>query len=399
MEEWKTYKISELIEEISMGPFGSDITVNNFIDSGIPVLNGSNLQGLKLNEDNFRFISQEKADSLGKANAHRGDVVITHRGTLGQIIYIPTDSKYDRYVISQSQFRIRLNENLVRSDFFVYFFHTVIGQHLILMNASQVGVPALARPTSTFKKIRITIPPIITQNQIMSVINPLSEKLELNRKINDNLEQQGQALFRVLYHPEYNKGLGYLNTVAYVNPSRSLKKGILARAIEMSDLSTTHSFPASWRMKEYNGGCKFINGDTIMARITPCLENGKASYINCLSDNEVAFGSTEYIILSAKENLPSELLYFLIRDNDFIKYAVSNMNGSSGRQRVSGDCIGNYLMPLPNELFLKEFSEIFTSIMAKIKFNSEESIRLSSMRDSLLPKLMSGEIKMKSYEG
>ena len=72
MEEWKEYKISDVIDEISMGPFGSNIKVDNFIDIGVPVLNGSNLQGFKLNEDSFNYVSQEKADSLGKANAHRG---------------------------------------------------------------------------------------------------------------------------------------------------------------------------------------------------------------------------------------------------------------------------------------------------------------------------------------
>lgn len=196
MEEWKEYKISEIIEEIAMGPFGSNIKVDNFIDLGIPVLNGSNLQGFKLNEDSFNYVSEEKANSLGRANAFRGDVVITHRGTLGQIVYIPLDSKYERYVISQSQFRLRLNQNMIRPDFFVYFFHTRIGQHRILMNASQVGVPALARPTSTFKEITIPVPPMEIQNRVMAILLSLDDKIELNRRINENLEQQAQALFK-----------------------------------------------------------------------------------------------------------------------------------------------------------------------------------------------------------
>ena len=87
MKEWKIYKIADIVDEISMGPFGSNIKVENFISKGIPVLNGSNLQGYRLNEDSFNYVSEEKANSLGKANAYRGDVVITHRGTLGQIIY------------------------------------------------------------------------------------------------------------------------------------------------------------------------------------------------------------------------------------------------------------------------------------------------------------------------
>ena len=169
MVEWKEYKVAEVIEEISMGPFGSNIKVDNFIDSGVPVLNGSNLQGFKLNEDSFNYVSQEKADSLGKANAHKGDVVITHRGTLGQIVYIPEESKYNQYVISQSQFRLKLNQDIIRPDFFVYFFHTRLGQHRILMNASQVGVPALARPTSTFKEVLVPVPSMDAQIKIMDM--------------------------------------------------------------------------------------------------------------------------------------------------------------------------------------------------------------------------------------
>ena len=83
-----------------MGPFGSNIKVECFVDDGIPVLNGSNLIGFSLNDSHFRYVTEEKADSLGKANAYRGDVVITHRGTLGQIVFIPYNSKYERYVIS-----------------------------------------------------------------------------------------------------------------------------------------------------------------------------------------------------------------------------------------------------------------------------------------------------------
>ena len=154
IEEWKEYELSELIDEISMGPFGSNIKVECFTDSGVPVLNGSNLVGLKLNEDKFNYVTEEKATSLGKANAYRNDIVITHRGTLGQIIYIPQNSKYDHYVISQSQFRVRCNQKVL-PEYLVYYFHTRIGQHQLLSNASQVGVPALARPTTTFQKLRV----------------------------------------------------------------------------------------------------------------------------------------------------------------------------------------------------------------------------------------------------
>ena len=184
--KFDTVKISDLISEISMGPFGSNIKVECFVDDGIPVLNGSNLDGFVLKEDSFRFVTEDKANSLGKANAHRGDVVITHRGTLGQIVFIPQDSLYDRYVISQSQFRIKCNEKIL-PEYLVYYFHTRIGQHKLLSNASQVGVPALARASTTFQTIEIEVPEICNQHRIVDCLETLRRKIEINNKINDNL--------------------------------------------------------------------------------------------------------------------------------------------------------------------------------------------------------------------
>ena len=191
---YETYRVTDLIDEIAMGPFGSNIKVSCFVDSGVPVLNGSNLEGFSLSEKAFRFVTKEKADSLNKANAHRGDIVITHRGTLGQIVFIPQDSRYDRYVISQSQFRVRCNDKVL-PEYLVYYFHTPIGQHKLLSNASQVGVPALARPSSTFQQIEVVLPELSIQKRVVEIITTIQKKIENNQELNDNLQQQAAALF------------------------------------------------------------------------------------------------------------------------------------------------------------------------------------------------------------
>lgn len=172
---FETIKIKNLISEISMGPFGSNIKVECFVNEGIPVLNGSNLNGYVLKEESFRYVSEEKANSLGKANAHRGDVVITHRGTLGQIVFIPQNSQFERYVISQSQFRVRCNEGVL-PEYLVYYFHTRLGQYKLLSNASQVGVPALARASTTFQEIEIEIPDISVQRKIVDILESIRKK-------------------------------------------------------------------------------------------------------------------------------------------------------------------------------------------------------------------------------
>ena len=108
-------------------------------------------------------------------------------------------------------------------------------------------------------------------------------------------------------------------------------------------------------MKAYNGGVRFQNGDTLIARITPCLENGKAAYINILNDKEVAFGSTEYIVFSPVDTMPSSFYYFLIRSKKFRTFALQYMNGSSGRQRVSGDELAAFPLTKPSHEALSRY--------------------------------------------
>ena len=393
---YETYRVADLIDEIAMGPFGSNIKVSCFVDSGVPVLNGSNLEGFSLSEKAFRFVTKEKADSLNKANAHRGDIVITHRGTLGQIVFIPQDSRYDRYVISQSQFRVRCNDKVL-PEYLVYYFHTPIGQHKLLSNASQVGVPALARPSSTFQQIEVVLPELSIQKRVVEIISTIQKKIANNQELNDNLQQQAFSVFDNLIANAENNDYT-VSDYAFLNPKRTLAKNQVARSIDMSQLSTSGAFPSGWEMKPFNGGMRFTNGDTLLARITPCLENGKTAFIDFLDDGEVAFGSTEYIVLAPKNDTPPEMLYCLARYPAFVDYAVKNMNGSSGRQRVSAETVGQYRLPLFDKHSLVLFKEVVSPMFLKMRYNSLENMRLAELRDALLPKLMSGEIDVSAVQ-
>ena len=393
---YETCRIADLIDEIAMGPFGSNIKVSCFVDSGVPVLNGSNLEGFSLSEKTFRYVTREKADSLNKANAHRGDIVITHRGTLGQIVFIPQDSKYDRYVISQSQFRVRCNDKVL-PEYLVYYFHTPIGQHKLLSNASQVGVPALARPSSTFQQIEVVLPELSIQKRVVEIISTIQKKIANNQELNDNLQQQAFSVFDNLIANAENNDYT-VSDYAFLNPKRTLAKNQVARSIDMSQLSTSGAFPSGWEMKPFNGGMRFTNGDTLLARITPCLENGKTAFIDFLDDGEVAFGSTEYIVLAPKNDTPPEMLYCLARYPAFVDYAVKNMNGSSGRQRVSAETVGQYRLPLFDKHSLVLFKEVVSPMFLKMRYNSLENMRLAELRDALLPKLMSGEIDVSAVQ-
>ena len=260
---------------------------------------------------------------------------------------------------------------------------------------SMVGSSGRQRAqVDVLENLTMKLPAIPEQRRIAEALSILDDKIKVNKRINDNLEQQGQALFEEYVMNPNMPRTQLLSDYALINPTRTIAKGRAARCIDMSSLPTKGTFPSDWTFKEYNGGMKFQNGDTIMARITPCLENGKTAYINFLDENEVAFGSTEYIVLSAHEGFCSELLYFLARYDDFVSYAVSHMNGSSGRQRVSGNDIANYVMPEITNETMDVISEKLHGIMEVIKNNSLESRRLAEIRDTLLPRLMSGELKL-----
>ena len=156
-EGWQRSTIGDSANHVAMGPFGSDIKTDNFVAEGVPVIRGGNLTDGFVDED-FVYLTEAKADQLSNANAFPGDLVITHRGTLGQVGLIPARSRHRRYVVSQSQMLIRPNAELLPRHFLYLFLTSPAGQHELLANRSQTGVPAISRPTTSVKAIRVVVP-------------------------------------------------------------------------------------------------------------------------------------------------------------------------------------------------------------------------------------------------
>ena len=155
--EWKDVTIEEIASKVAMGPFGSDIKTDNFVPDGVPIIRGGNLTDGFV-DSGFVYLTEAKADELKNANAFPGDLVITHRGTLGQVGLIPQSARYRRYVVSQSQLLIRPSVDRVASHLLYLFLTSHLGQNMLLANRSQTGVPAIAKPTASVKAIELTIP-------------------------------------------------------------------------------------------------------------------------------------------------------------------------------------------------------------------------------------------------
>lgn len=237
---------------------------------------------------------------------------------------------------------------------------------------------------------RIELPILSYQEQLKIVryYRLIIERIELKKKISDNLEATAQAYFDNLFFSCEDTNCT-LADIALVNPSRPLSKGVEARCFDMATLPTSGCIPIGNTVKPYNGGVRFINGDTLIARITPCLENGKAAYINILDKEEVAFGSTEYIVFASKDNIPSCFYYFLIRNSRFVTFALQFMNGSSGRQRVSGEELAFFPLMKPSKENLDTFNKVGKLVLEQMKEAAEEIQSLKQLQEMITTTLSS----------
>ncbi len=295
------------------------------------------------------------------------------------------------------------------------------------------GVPTLNR--NHIHPLPVRVPPLEEQKAIAHILGTLDDKIELNRKMNKTLEGMARVIFKswfVDFDPvrakmegRWRRGESFpglpahlfdlfpdrlvdsplgpipkgwsiheLPKVIEVNPTRILIKGQAAPYLDMANMPTQGHSPDKVVSRPFGSGMRFVNGDTLVARITPCLENGKTAYVDFLEEGQVGWGSTEYIILRPKSPLPKEFAYCLARSDNFREFAIQSMTGSSGRQRVPVESLSHYLLIIPPERLAKAFGSFVRSLFVRASTSERESQMLAQIRDSLLPKLISGKLRM-----
>jgi restriction endonuclease S subunit len=185
-EGWVEAKLGDLVEKIGMGPFGSNIKVSTFVPEGVPIISGAHLIKPILTEDKFNFLTEEHADRLKGSNVQRGDLVLTHAGTVGQVSLVPENSKYERYVVSQRGFYVRPKKSLTDASYLLLFLKYGDGQVQLLSNINRTGVPSLSQPVTFTKQIKVTLPPIAEQKRIVDVVSSVDAYI-------DALQQQVDA--------------------------------------------------------------------------------------------------------------------------------------------------------------------------------------------------------------
>jgi type I restriction enzyme S subunit len=430
--EWPTLTVDQIKARddraIAIGPFGSRMKADAYVSHGVPVIRGNNISETRALKGEFVFVSAETADELRGCNVFAGDLVFPHRGAIGQVGIVPADD-VERYMLSTSLMKLTCRREIVDPLFIFYFFRSPLGQHALLQHASTVGTPGIGQPLASLRSIKVPVPPLAEQRAIANILGSLDDKIDLNRRMNETLEAIARTFFKswfVDFDPVRAKaegrGVGLpksltdlfpanfadselrevpkgwkvksLPEVIEVNPTRSLRKGDVAPYLDMANMPTRSHLPREVVERVFGSGMRFLNGDTLVARITPCLENGKTAFVDFLKKGQVGWGSTEYIVLRPKPPLPEEYAYFLARSDGFREFAIQSMTGSSGRQRVPTESLQHYRFAMPAYEITRHFGRIVRPLLDRASAAASESRTLSALRDALLPKLVSGEVRI-----
>ena len=436
-DTWQKVSVEEISDKVAMGPFGSSIKVNTFVPEGVPIISGQHLHRIRVDDaPGFNFITPEHADRLASSNVRRGDVVFTHAGNIGQVAYIPEGSRFDRYVISQRQFYMRCNPTKAISEFLALYFTSPEGQHQLLANASQVGVPSIAQPVTYLRTIEVPLPPLPEQRAIAHILGTLDDKIELNRRMNETLEAMARALFKswfVYFDPVRTKmegrDPGLPQHLADLFPDRLVPSelGEIPEGWEVSKIGeevdamggTTPSTkePAYWNggqqhwatpkdlskllspvlletdRKITDAGVKKISSGLLP--VGTVLLSSRAP-IGYLAIAEVPTAVNQgFIAMVCEKRLPYLYVLFWCYENlDHIK----DIAGGSTFAEISKKAFRPVPVVVPSEEVLAVYEDKVRTLYDRIVANTKESVLLVSLRDTLLPKLISGEIHVRNAD-
>lgn len=433
--EWRIVSLKDAPLEILDGDRGTNYpNLSEFSDVGHCLfLNAGNVttDGFKFND--CVFITAEKDSLLRKGKLVRNDIVLTTRGTVGNTAYFDDSVPFDNVRINSGMVIFRATGPTLHPRYLYFFVRSALFHEQV--EALRTGSAQPQLPIRDINRIEIPLPPPITQQAIAHILGSLDDKIETNRKMNETLEAMARAIFKswfVDFDPVHAKAAGRkphgmdsataalfpdsfvdsplgkipkgwhvapFSEAIEVNPTRSLSKNTVVPYVDMQNMPTAGHRPLGWIDRPFGSGMRFMNGDTLVARITPCLENGKTAFVDFLEEGQVAWGSTEYIVIRPKLPLPLEFGYYLARSDDFRTFVIFNMTGSSGRQRAPANCFNRYDIVVPTKEVAAAFGSIVPPLMREITSNDNQSRALAEICNTLLPKLLSGELRIKDAEG
>ncbi|EPS5426575.1 restriction endonuclease subunit S [Klebsiella michiganensis] len=454
--KWERVKIEQLQDNqkgaIAIGPFGSRMKSDCYVPYGIPVVRGTNISSGPNFKGDFVYISPELADTLGSCNVYKNDLIFPHRGSIGEVGIINDNN---RYVLSSSMMKLTCDCKKVKPMFLYYFFKSQKGKNELLKNASQVGTPGIAQPLSSLKQIEIELPPLSIQNKIIEIIESLDKKISLNNNLNQILERMSHTLFKswfVDFDPVIDNALDAGNPIPEALQSRAELRQKVRNSADFKPLPADIRalFPAEfvetelgwvpkgWQTKSMHDLVEsvsitfplsktdkviFLNtgdiekgsflhqnyskteglpgqakksikkGDILFSEIRP--ENKRYAFVHFESDNYVV--STKLMVLRAKNEINPLLPYFIItlEDNTKKLQRIAELRSGTFPQITFKELeFISFIMPNNDKIMDLFINSYLAPAYNKIIETKKANINLINLRDTLLPKLISGELSL-----
>jgi type I restriction enzyme, S subunit len=404
---WLACHIGDLVEsghaEIQTGPFGTQLKAADYIADGTPVINVRNIGYANLRNEKLEFVGEQVTDRLAAHLLRIDDIVFGRKGAVDRHLFVTPEQ--EGWMQGSDCIRLRFDTKGVVPQFVSYAFLRKEHQQWMLAQSGNKATMASLNQ-DIIKRIPLRLPSPVVQAEIVRTLAAYDDLIENNRRRMALLEESAQLLYREWFvrlrfpgyeHTRITDGVpeGWeqvpTSDAIEINPRTKLSEDDEHWYVEMANLPTDSMVIQSAVKRDGRSGSKFKNGDTLLARITPCLENGKTGFVNFMAPDEAGRGSTEFIVLRAKRVGP-EYVYCLARTYQFRENAIKSMVGSSGRQRVQESCFDKLKVFVPPSSLLRLFSEFAEPAFEQIKNLHLQNQKLRTARDLLLPRLMSGEI-------
>lgn len=403
---WEKVKLGDISLNIQTGPFGSQLHQYDYSETGIPVVMPKDLVGGKISELSIARVSEDHVQRLKRHVIHNGDILYSRRGDVGRCAFATEHEK--GWLCGTGCLRVTVDTRIASNKF--VFYQLQQPKTIGWVEKHAIGATMLNLNTTILSNIPVCLPPIKIQRRIADILSAYDDLIENNRKQIKLLEEAAQRLYKEWFvnlrfpgheHTKITDGVpeGWgkcsLGDVIEFDPKVQLTKDRIKQFAPMSALSTSSMVldMAEFSETTSNLGSKFQNGDTLLARITPCLENGKTAFVHGIQSAEGAVGSTEYIVMRSKRLNPY-MVYLHARTDGFRQAAINSMSGSDGRQRVKADKLKVLSCLLPPATVVNQFGQFAAPIFELVFDLNEQTFHAAQARDRLLPRFMSGLLQV-----
>lgn len=375
------------------GPFGSNISAKFFKPSGVPVIRGNNLSldlSIRFKDEGFVFIEESKANELNTW-AKKNDIIFTAVGTIGQVGLLEGNENFDKYIISNKQIRLSVDENLILPKYSYYWFASDLVKDMIIQRNTGSSVPLIN--LTVLKSLPVILPPLPEQKAIASVLSSLDDKIDLLHQQNQTLEALAETLFRQWFIEEAKEDweekplssiANFLNGLACQKypPKDSINK---LPVLKIKDLTSGISENSDWATSEVKPEYIIKNGDVVFAwsaSLMVKIWNGEDCILN------------QHLFKVTSEKYPKWFYYFWCKQHlrEFKAIAQSHATTMGHIKRSDLD---EAIVLIPNYDELIAMTLKVDSILDKIQLNNNQINSLTKLRNTLLPKLMSGEVRVK----